>query len=96
MVKVARALVAVAGMLALAVPTPGLAGVAVASAATPSAAPAPGIVAVPVRVAVTGDGDVGYREIGSGPPLLLIMGLGGTMDDWSPSFVDALAAGTRS
>ncbi len=50
------------------------------------------VLSVPVRVAATDDGNVGYRELGSGPPLLLIMGLGGTMDNWSSSFVDALAA----
>jgi pimeloyl-ACP methyl ester carboxylesterase len=38
---------------------------------------------------------VGYREVGDGTPLVLIMGFDGTMDDWSPSFVDALAANHR-
>jgi len=93
MVKVARVLVAVASVLTLGVPA--LSGTAVAappSAATSGALPGSGVVAAPVRVAVTDDGDVGYREIGSGPPLLLIMGLGGTMDNWSASFVAALAA----
>ncbi len=91
MVKVARVFLVAALTLAVA----SLSGPAVAAApnaATSGVAPGPGVVAAPVRVAVTDDGDVGYREIGSGPPLLLIMGLGGTMDDWSPSFVDALAA----
>ena len=98
MVKVARAFVAAAGVLALAVSAlcgPVLAGPAVAAtpnAATPGGGAGTNVLAVPVRVAVTVDGDVGYRELGSGPPLLLIMGLGGTMDNWSPSFVDALAA----
>jgi pimeloyl-ACP methyl ester carboxylesterase len=44
------------------------------------------------QVAHTADGAVGYRELGSGPTLLLIMGFGGTLDSWQPSFVDALAA----
>jgi len=106
MVKFARAFVAAASVLTLAVSAlsgPGLSAPALAAArdaatpnaATPNAAtPAagPSILTVPVRVAVTDDGNVGYRELGSGPPLLLIMGLGGTMDNWSPSFVDALAA----
>src|SRR3954447_18942264 len=35
---------------------------------------------------------VGYRSIGSGRPIVLIMGLGGTIDGWDPAFVDALAA----
>jgi pimeloyl-ACP methyl ester carboxylesterase len=38
---------------------------------------------------------VGYRVVGQGPPLLLIMGRGGSMDNWAPSFVDALAARHR-
>jgi pimeloyl-ACP methyl ester carboxylesterase len=94
-VKVARAFVAAASVLTFAVSAlsgPGLSGPALAAVPN-TATPAAGttVLTVPVRVAVTGDGDVGYRELGSGPPLLLIMGLGGTMDNWSPSFVDALA-----
>jgi pimeloyl-ACP methyl ester carboxylesterase len=52
---------------------------------------APDIVTAPTLIARTADGDVGYREVGSGSPLLLIMGYSGTMDDWAPSFVDSLA-----
>ncbi|MGH7642029.1 MAG: alpha/beta fold hydrolase [Candidatus Dormibacteria bacterium] len=44
-----------------------------------------------VHVARTREGDVGYRIVGSGPPLLLVMGYSGTMDTWDPQFVDALA-----
>lgn len=49
----------------------------------------------PVRVVDTADGAVGYREVGSGAPLVLIMGLGGTMQDWAPTFVDSLAENHR-
>ncbi len=93
MAKVARALVAATGVLTLVVS--GFSGLAVAAqpiATTPKVLPSTGIVTAPVRVAATTDGAVSYREIGSGSPLLLIMGLGGTMNDWSPSFVNALAA----
>jgi pimeloyl-ACP methyl ester carboxylesterase len=65
-----------------------------ASASTPTAsggAP-PDIVAAPTLVASTAAGDIGYREVGTGSPVLLITGFSGTMDDWAPSFVDALAA----
>jgi pimeloyl-ACP methyl ester carboxylesterase len=48
------------------------------------------IVTAPVKVAQTTDGSVGYREVGAGPPLVLIMGYSGSMDQWEPSFVDAL------
>ena len=62
-----------------------------ASTGTPSPGP-PDIVTAPTLIARTTAGDVGYREVGTGSPVLLIMGFGGSMDDWAPSFVDALAA----
>ena len=62
-----------------------------ATASTSTAATVTALTA-PTRVALTTDGAVGYRELGSGPPLLLIMGFAGTMDSWEPTFVDALAA----
>lgn len=49
------------------------------------------VVSAPVQVAHTKLGTVGYRVVGSGPPLVLIMGYGGTMETWDPRFVDALA-----
>src|SRR3954468_7730334 len=35
---------------------------------------------------------VGYRSIGSGRPIGLVIGLGGNIDGWDPTFVDAVAA----
>jgi pimeloyl-ACP methyl ester carboxylesterase len=52
----------------------------------------PDVLTAPVRVVRTADGTVAYRELGSGPALLLITGAGSSMDDWPPGFVDALAA----
>ena len=49
------------------------------------------VATAPVRVAHTRDGAVGYRTVGSGPPLVLVMGFAGTMETWEPAFVDALA-----
>jgi pimeloyl-ACP methyl ester carboxylesterase len=72
--------------------TRGSSGAGSSPAATSTAA---GVTAVPVSVAKTSDGPVGYRQIGHGPPLVLIMGFGGTMNDWAPDFVDSLAAGHR-
>jgi pimeloyl-ACP methyl ester carboxylesterase len=71
----------------------GAAGVvpAAASARTSADGP-PDIVTAPTLVASTSQGTVGYREVGTGSPVLLIMGFSGTMDEWAPSFVDALAA----
>ena len=45
-----------------------------------------------ISVVRTPAGTVAYRELGSGPALLLIMGADASMDGWPPSFVDALAA----
>lgn len=53
---------------------------------------APDILTAPTLVAHTADGDVGYRDIGQGSPVVLITGSGGTMDNWAPSFADTLAA----
>jgi pimeloyl-ACP methyl ester carboxylesterase len=50
------------------------------------------VIDAPTLVADTASGAVGYREVGTGSPILLIMGLGGSMDDWPPSFVASLAA----
>jgi pimeloyl-ACP methyl ester carboxylesterase len=60
-----------------------------------TAAPPADILTAPAQVARTTAGDVGYREVGTGSPLLLITGFSATMDDWAPSFVDALAAHHR-
>jgi pimeloyl-ACP methyl ester carboxylesterase len=49
------------------------------------------VVSAPVRVARTKDGPVGYRVVGTGPPLVLIMGYGLTMEGWDPRLVHALA-----
>lgn len=62
-----------------------------AQAAASSSGP-PDIVAAPTLIASTSAGDIGYREVGTGSPVLLIMGFSGSMDFWAPSFVDALAA----
>jgi pimeloyl-ACP methyl ester carboxylesterase len=49
------------------------------------------VASVPVHVAHTTLGTVGYRVVGSGPPMVLIMGYGGTMETWDRRFVDSLA-----
>jgi pimeloyl-ACP methyl ester carboxylesterase len=49
------------------------------------------IASAPVRTAHTTLGTVAYRTLGSGPPLLLVMGYAGTMETWDPLFVDTLA-----
>lgn len=61
------------------------------SGATAPVADSVSIASAPVRSAHTRLGTVGYRAIGTGPPLLLITGYGGTIDSWDTQFVDALA-----
>jgi pimeloyl-ACP methyl ester carboxylesterase len=53
------------------------------------------VVSAPVRIAHTRLGAVGYRVVGSGPPLVLIMGYGWTMEGWDPRLVHALARHNR-
>jgi pimeloyl-ACP methyl ester carboxylesterase len=53
------------------------------------------VVSAPVRIAHTRLGTVGYRVVGSGPPLVLIMGYGWTMEGWDPRLVHALARHNR-
>src|SRR6202046_2733264 len=52
----------------------------------------PDVLTAPIQVARTPAGTVAYRELGSGPALLLITGADASMDGWPPSFVNALAA----
>jgi pimeloyl-ACP methyl ester carboxylesterase len=49
------------------------------------------IASVPARTVHTTLGTVGYRAAGTGPPLVLITGYGGTMEDWDRRFVDTLS-----
>ncbi len=46
----------------------------------------------PVKHIQVGRISIGYRTIGSGPPLMMIMGFGGTMADWDPALLTALGA----
>jgi pimeloyl-ACP methyl ester carboxylesterase len=50
------------------------------------------VVNAPTRIANTTAGPVGYREVGTGSPVLLITGLSASIDDWQPYFVATLAA----
>jgi pimeloyl-ACP methyl ester carboxylesterase len=62
-----------------------------ANAANNSASTPPSIVNAETQIAHTTLGNVTYREIGTGPTLVLIMGYAGTMQTWDPHFVDMLA-----
>ena len=49
------------------------------------------VIDTPIKVADTSAGAIGYREVGTGSPILLITGLGASMDDWQPAFLASLA-----
>ena len=77
-----RPIAALAVLLALVVAAPG------ASAATALDAP--------TKVVRVGKQKVGYRSFGTGRPVVMVMGLGGTMGSWDPTILDAIAgAGHR-
>jgi pimeloyl-ACP methyl ester carboxylesterase len=48
-----------------------------------------------VRTVRVNDIDIAYRDLGQGPPLLLIMGAGSTMDLWPANVLSNLSAGHR-
>jgi pimeloyl-ACP methyl ester carboxylesterase len=62
-------------------------------AALAPAANAATAVNAPTKVVKIGKQKVAYRSFGSGRPLVMVMGLGGTMGSWDPTFLDGLAAG---
>jgi pimeloyl-ACP methyl ester carboxylesterase len=67
---------------------------AIAKATTGSTtriADAVSIASAPVQTVNTKLGSVAYRAIGAGPPLVMIMGYGGTMEVWDRSLIDTLA-----
>ncbi len=99
----ARPALALAGAAALLAGCGG-GGTASTSASTPASTPSSAaasqpatvlprdVVNAPTRIAHTTDGLVGYREVGTGSPVLLITGLSASIDDWQPDFVAGLAA----
>jgi pimeloyl-ACP methyl ester carboxylesterase len=63
--------------------------------AAPSAARAKGAATAPTRTIDAAGVRLAYRSIGSGRPIVFVMGLGGTMDAWEPGFLDRVAAQGR-
>lgn len=66
-----------------------------AGAAGTPASGAPSAIAAPIQSVRTSLGTVGYRALGRGRPLVLVMGYSGTLDQWEPAFLDALARNHR-
>lgn len=81
------------GLITLAAATVALS--LMASAPTPALAQAPvcGTACVETRFVETGGVRYAYRVVGAGegPPLLMVNRFRGTMDEWDPAFIDALA-----
>lgn len=91
-----RILAALAGTVALLTACGSATRSAAATSTTTGRAPVVhplDVIDAPIKVADTATGPVSYREVGVGSPVLLIMGLGGSMDDWQPAFVATLATG---
>jgi pimeloyl-ACP methyl ester carboxylesterase len=57
--------------------------------------PPPDVVKAPVQVVRVSWGVIGYRTVGQGRPLVLLVGAPGSIDDWTPALVDDLARGAR-
>jgi pimeloyl-ACP methyl ester carboxylesterase len=76
-------------MLAAVMMTTTACGSSSTKAAPPSASGS--VVVAPIQVAHTSLGNVSYRVVGKGQPLVLVMGYAGTMETWEPQFVDTLA-----
>jgi pimeloyl-ACP methyl ester carboxylesterase len=55
----------------------------------------PGISDQPVKEVQVGDISIGYKEFGSGDPLILIMGSNGAMDIWDPYLLKNLSSDHR-
>jgi pimeloyl-ACP methyl ester carboxylesterase len=62
-----------------------------ACSSRPPTATTVSVTSATAQVAQTALGPVGYRVVGDGPPLVLIMGYAGTMQTWEPQFVGTLA-----
>jgi pimeloyl-ACP methyl ester carboxylesterase len=50
---------------------------------------------VPTSQVMAGDVNISFREYGEGYPLIMMMGLSGTMDTWDPNFISMLSRGNR-
>jgi pimeloyl-ACP methyl ester carboxylesterase len=60
---------------------------ALAAALAPAAA-AQTAATAPTRTLQAGKTKIGYRAFGEGRPIVFVMGLGGTLDAWDPTFLD--------
>ena len=61
----------------------------------PTATSAEAAVTARTQIATVGDRRFAFRIIGAGSPVLCLQRFRGTMDDWDPRFVDAVAASHR-
>ena len=47
---------------------------------------------IPLKKVHVGDIDIAYKMFGKGDPILLIQGVGGSMDNWEPSILKELSS----
>jgi pimeloyl-ACP methyl ester carboxylesterase len=59
--------------------------------AVASARAARSVIQTPIRTMKVPWGTIGYRSVGHGRPLVLVVGSRASIDDWAPKFIDAIA-----
>jgi len=61
----------------------------------PETAPSTNITDIPVQTVIAGDIDIAYKTIGTGEPIVMIMGSSSTMDTWATGLLNRLAGQYR-
>ena len=75
--------------------TLGAVGVALLALAVPASAATAPFDPSPVQHVTVNGASFGYRTVGQGPPLVMIMGFTGTMAEWDPDLIRRLSARHR-
>jgi pimeloyl-ACP methyl ester carboxylesterase len=57
----------------------------------PAARAAPSAVSTPIQTVRVAWGKIGYRALGHGRPIVLVVGYSDSIDEWAPRFIDELA-----
>jgi len=85
-------IIAVAICLLAAMVSPGISDTGQIASQTVGQPQSVSLNATPVQYAQVNGVTLGYREFGSGEPLLMIVGFGATMDGWNQTFIGILAS----
>lgn len=73
----------------------GAVGLLLAVLVSACGSPSPDAMKAPVQVVRVSWGQIGYRVVGQGRPLVLLIGEPATLDNWTPSLIDRLAVRAR-